>query len=179
MDISQSSTLLMKCVILIRTRIMLYILQFIIILPTWCIDTKGQFIPKDRLHSQHLTVTAELNLGVVTNHLIFQQDEHLHRALRRTQCSSVVNGSCIFWGEKSLTADKMCLTPQRTLHGTTTMLDLTLWAPVDCIFSSFCSDTDDLLVVVFTFAAVADAPLKSRTENLMPIYVLVMSTNVC
>ena len=45
------------------------------------------------------------------------------------------------------------------------MLDLTPWAPVDCICSGFCSDPDDLRDKGLTFAAAAEAPIKDGTLN--------------
>lgn len=55
------------------------------------------------------------------------------------------------------------------------MLDLTLWAPVDCICPALCSDPDGFCMKVLTFAAEGDMPTKDRTLNLMLNYAPVMS----
>ncbi len=46
------------------------------------------------------------------------------------------------------------------------MLDLTPWAPVDCICPAFCSDLDGLRVKGLTFDAGDDTPKKDGTLNL-------------
>lgn len=56
------------------------------------------------------------------------------------------------------------------------MLDLTLWAPVDCICSTFCSDPDGLHVKGLTCAADANAPTKDGTLSVILNSAPVMST---
>lgn len=67
---------------------------------------------------------------------------------------------------------EMSLTPQGTLDGTITTLDLTLSAPDDCI----CSDPDGLFVR-FIFAVIADAPVNDGCR-ILGIYKLCLDTSI-
>lgn len=67
---------------------------FLLILFTWCVDTQDPLVPASRLHSQHLILTGELDLGVAASRLVPQKNEHLRRALPNRQHSELQCNQC-------------------------------------------------------------------------------------
>ena len=67
---------------------------FLLMLFTWCVDTQDPLVPARRLHSQHLILTGELNLGVAASRLVSQKNEHLRRALPNRQHSELQCNQC-------------------------------------------------------------------------------------
>lgn len=133
------------------------------VLSTWCTDTQDALTPADRLHSLYLPLCLELNLAVAGCQVICQEYENLRRTLpdRTVQGIAVLVGvMATFWINACLSREVSSLTPQGILEGMIRTLDLTLSAPDDCISPSLCSDPDGLCVLGFTFAAIADPPVK-------------------